>query len=114
LMETVCSSDTLISKYFSAWRQNPDQHWHILCRENLRSHTHSSVYPPADQSIHPLYQSNYPSIHLRIYLSIYLSINLSNDQWLRLLIYLPICLSGHLSIRPSISSSAEPEFRQVL
>jgi hypothetical protein len=39
-MEVVCSSETLVSTFKSTWRYNQeDQHRHLHCRENLKSHT---------------------------------------------------------------------------
>jgi hypothetical protein len=36
--ETVCFSETSASADKSTWCQNPDEHHHLHCRENLESH----------------------------------------------------------------------------
>jgi hypothetical protein len=41
-METVCFSETLVSKYGYTRRYNPEEHCHIHRRENLKSHCFSS------------------------------------------------------------------------
>jgi hypothetical protein len=47
-METVCSSETLVSTFKSTRRNNPeDQHHHLHRSENLKSHHHHGCYNPA-------------------------------------------------------------------
>jgi hypothetical protein len=61
-METVCSSETLVSTYESTWRHNPEeQHQHLHRRENLKiSHSHYSLSSDLP-SLHPSYAQIFSS-----------------------------------------------------
>jgi hypothetical protein len=44
-METVCSSEMLVSTYESTWHHNPEQqNRHLHCHENLKSHKLNSSF----------------------------------------------------------------------